>query len=95
MNVEEPTLEDHKARSRFIQKLVQKPVNSNIKLSSVDSKKTPMTIVQFWDRLDYLPHMMCKSVSILLPWLLFALHDGGLPQDLSYKTFCGYALRNP
>ena len=54
MNAYEPTKEDHKARSRFIRKLVQNP-NSIIK-SSIYYRKIPMRIVQFWDRLDRLPH---------------------------------------
>lgn len=54
MNVDDLTEEDHKARSRFIRKLVQNPNNSNLK-SSLYAKKPPMRIVQFWDRLDKLP----------------------------------------
>lgn len=55
MKVDELTEEDHKARSNFIRKLVQNPSKSNIK-SSIYKKKPPMRIVQFWDRLDKLPH---------------------------------------
>jgi mannosyltransferase OCH1-like enzyme len=55
MNLDDLTEEDHKARSRFIRKLVQNPSNTNI-TSSVYAKKLPMRIVQFWDRLDRLPH---------------------------------------
>jgi len=55
MNVDELTEEDHKARSRFIRKLIQNPSNFNIK-SSIYTKKPPLRIVQFWDRLDRLPH---------------------------------------
>ena len=54
MNVDDLTEDDHKARSRFIRNLVQKPNNYNIK-SLLYAKKTPMRIVQYWDRLDKLP----------------------------------------
>lgn len=54
MNLNDQTEEDHKARSRFIRKLVQNPSNSN-GISSVYAEKPPMRIVQFWDRIDRLP----------------------------------------
>ncbi|HNT81089.1 MAG TPA: glycosyltransferase [Bacteroidia bacterium] len=47
--------EDHKARSRFIRKLIQNPNISHTD-SSVYVKKIPLQIVQFWDRLDSLPN---------------------------------------
>lgn len=55
MNTDDLTEENHHSRSRFIRKLVQKTSNSNIK-SSAYGKKIPLRIVQFWDRLDRLPH---------------------------------------
>ena len=61
MNVDELTEEEHKARSRFIRKLVQNSSNFNIK-SSLYAKKIPMRIVQFWDRLDRLPQDVQKCI---------------------------------
>jgi mannosyltransferase OCH1-like enzyme len=55
MNRDHNTEEHHKARSRFIQKLIQNPSNTH-PVSSVYDKKPPMQIVQFWDRLDSLPN---------------------------------------
>ena len=55
MNVDDLSEEDHKARSRFIRKLIQNPSSSNI-MSPEYTRKTPKRIIQFWDRLDKLPH---------------------------------------
>jgi len=54
MNLDDLSEEHHKARSRFVRKLVQQPYDTNIR-SSVYAKKPPLKIVQFWDRLDNLP----------------------------------------
>lgn len=54
MHADKLNEEDHKARSRFIRKLIQNP-NITHTESSVYAKKIPMQIVQFWDRLDNLP----------------------------------------
>lgn len=54
MNIDEITEEDHKARSRFIRRLVQSPIDSDIN-STIYTKKIPKKLVQFWDRLDRLP----------------------------------------
>jgi len=55
MNLDNVNEEIQHARSCFIRKLIQNPKISNFK-SSVYTKKIPMKIVQFWDRLDSLPH---------------------------------------
>lgn len=44
---------DHKTRSLFIQKLIQKPFASSVTTNY--TQKIPLKIVQFWDRLDSLP----------------------------------------
>lgn len=55
MNQDKHNEEDHKARSRFIRKLIQNP-NISPTETSVYAKKVPLQIVQFWDRLDSLPN---------------------------------------
>ena len=54
MNTDSITKEDHRARSLFIQKLVQHP-NGSAVTSSIYDKKPPKRIIQFWDNLDRLP----------------------------------------
>lgn len=54
MNVDNPSVETHCARSRFVRELVQRSDGSAI-TSSVFSGKIPRRIVQFWDDLDRLP----------------------------------------
>jgi mannosyltransferase OCH1-like enzyme len=55
MNIDDLTEENHNARSHFIRKLIQNPSISNT-TSLVYAKKPPLKLVQFWDRLDKLPH---------------------------------------
>lgn len=54
MNPGNPTEEDHWARSNFVRGLVQR-CGDHVIASSVNTKKPPMRIIQFWDDLDRLP----------------------------------------
>ena len=54
MSVGNPTEESLRARSRFVQELVQCS-DGSIVASSVFARKLPKRIVQFWDDLDRLP----------------------------------------
>lgn len=54
MNAGNPTEENHRARSNFVRRLVQRPGDPAV-ASSVFNRKPPKRIVQFWDDLDRLP----------------------------------------
>ncbi len=54
MNAGNPTEENHRARSSFVRRLVQRSGDPAV-ASSVFARKLPKRIVQFWDDLDRLP----------------------------------------
>jgi len=54
MNTDNPTEENHHARSSFVRELVQRSSDPAV-ASSIFTRKPPKRIVQFWDDLDRLP----------------------------------------
>lgn len=61
MNTDDPTEENHRARSSFVQRLVQYS-NGHAVASSIFAKKLPKRIVQFWDDLERLPGDVGKCI---------------------------------
>lgn len=54
MNIDDITEDNHNARSHFIRELIQNPSITK-PTSTIFTKKPPMKVVQFWDRLNNLP----------------------------------------
>lgn len=61
MNADNPTEESHRARSRFVRELVQRPNNPTIAPYML-KKEIPRRIFQFWDNIDRLPKDVSECI---------------------------------